>query len=176
MDLYNLILIKNEKKLGLTVYANDSNHAQAQSSDICRSLRVAKFELTYGKDSNNILSTLFRKLAFNTYTPEKCDLWEGKFTNKTPCIYVFGVRLYVKDVILRYLDIPTDSVVKTVCKRKDCVNPYHFVYTDHKNSKLTSGDIKLLVAYKQQGVSNNQIAKVLNVHRATVFRKLKQHN
>jgi IS30 family transposase len=48
------------------------------------------------------------------------------------------------------------------------------MYTQHKNSRLTTGDIKLLEAYSQQGVSVNQIAKALNVHRSTIFRKLKK--
>lgn len=174
MEKYNLTLFTSSKKISLPVDANDSNHAQAQSADICRSLCGTRFELTYGTSRNNLLSELFKKLAFNSYSHDSCSIWEGKSTNNSPCVYVLGTRLYVKNIILRYLDIPTDSVVKPVCKCQECVNPYHFMYTQHKNSRLTTGDIKLLEAYSQQGVSVNQIAKALNVHRSTIFRKLKK--
>jgi len=173
-DLYKLTLTQNNKKVSLTIQANDSNHAQAQAADICRSLQGTGFELTYGRNKNSLLSRLFKNLAFNNYTHSCCALWEGKETNKSPCVYVFGKRLYVKNVILKYLDIPNDSVVRPICKNKNCINPYHFAYLDGKNSKLTGGDLKLLEAYKKQGASISQIAKVLNVHRATIYRKLKK--
>lgn len=174
MDSYKLTIFKNKKTTSLPINANDSNHAQAQSVDICRSLGGTRFELTYGKSDKNILSELFNNLAFNNYTHRACSLWEGKFSNNAPCMYVFGTRLYIKNVILNYLNIPTTSVVKPVCKCKECVNPYHFVYTDYKNSKLTTGDLKLLKAYKEQGASVEQLSKVLNVHRSTIFRKLQK--
>jgi len=172
---YKLIVSKNSKKLEISIDANDSNHAQAQASDICRSLHGTGFELTYGMSPKNPLADLFRSLAFNTFTHGGCFAWEGKYTNQSPCVYVFGERLYVKNIILRYLDIPNDSVVRPTCKCKTCVNPYHFAYLESKNSKLTGGDLKLMRAYKNQGVSIDQIAKVLKVHRATVYRKLKEH-
>lgn len=173
-DLYKLTLTQNDKKVVLTVQANDSNHAQAQASDICRSLQGSGFELTYGVSTNNPLSELFKNLAFNTYTYSNCAIWEGKYTNGSPCVYVFGKRLYVKNIILKYLDIPNDSIVRPTCKNKTCINPYHFAYLESRNSKLTDGDLKLMKAYKNQGASINQIAKVLNVHRATIYRKLKE--
>lgn len=174
VDSYNLILTKNKKKITLTVQANDSNHAQAQAADICRGLHGTGFELTYGVSRQNPLSELFKDLAFNTYTHEKCVKWEGKYSNGLPCVYVFGKRIYVKNLILKYLDIPDDSVIRPTCNDKSCVNPYHFTYLENKNSKLTEGDLKLLKAYKKQGVTVKQIAEVFNVHRATIYRKLKE--
>lgn len=172
---YKLIVSKNNKKIELSVDANDSNHAQAQAADICRSLCGSGFELTYGASSGDPLSKLFQRLAFNTFTHGECFAWEGKYTNGSPCVYVFGERLYVKSIILRYLDIPNDSVVRPTCKCKTCINPYHFAYLESKNSKLTGGDLKLMQAYKSQGVSIDQIAKILKVHKATIYRKLKEH-
>lgn len=156
----------------LAIRANDSNHAQAQASDICRSLNTTAFELTYGEGMPTPLSDLFEKLAFNTFTHDTCVPWGGTYTNKAPCVYVLGNRIYVKYLILKYLDIPNDFVVRPSCKCRDCINPYHFTYLDAKNSKLTSGDLKLLTAYRKQGAGVSQIAKAFNVHRSTVYRKL----
>jgi IS30 family transposase len=172
VDSYNLTLAKDKKSITLAIRAYDSNHAQAQASDICRSLNTTTFELTYGEGVPTPLSELFEKLAFNTFTHNTCAPWKGKYTNMAPCVYVLGKRIYVKYLTLRYLDIPNDFVVRPSCKCKNCVNPYHFTYTDAKNSKLTSGDLKLLTAYRKQGTDVNQIAKAFNVHRSTVYRKL----
>lgn len=173
-ESYKLIVSKDDKRLEISVEANDSNHAQAQASDICRSLLGTGFELTYGVSQGNPLAELFQKLAFNTFTHFGCFTWEGKYTNQSPCVYIFGKRLYVKNIILRYLDIPNDSIVRPTCKCKTCVNPYHFAYLESKNSKLTGGDLKLMRAYKNQGASIDQIAKLFKVHRATIYRKLKE--
>jgi hypothetical protein len=172
IDSYKLTLEENSKKLTITIKANDSNHAQAQASDICRSLNATAFELTYGKGRSAPLSNLFEKLAFNTFTHDECVVWGGKYTNMAPCVYVLGKRIYVKYLILKYLDIPNDFVVRPSCKCRNCINPYHFTYLDAKNSKLTSGDLKLLTAYRKQGAGVNQIAKAFNVHRSTIYRKL----
>lgn len=173
-ESYKLILSEQDKKLIISLEANDSNHAQAQAADICRSLNGNGFELTYGVSKQNPLSELFENLAFNTYTHAECVEWKGKYSKGLPCVYVFGKRIYVKNLILKYLDIPDDSVIRPTCKNKGCVNPYHFTYLESKNSKLTQGDLKLLMAYQKQGVTATQMAKVFNVHRATIYRKLKQ--
>lgn len=172
VDSYKLLIEGNNKKLAINIKAHDSNHAQAQASDICRSLNATAFELTYGEGMPTPVSDLFEKLAFNTFTHDMCAVWEGKYTNKSPCVYLLGKRIYVKYLILKYLDIPNDFVVRPSCKCKNCINPYHFTYMDAKNSKLTSGDLKLLVAYRKQGADINQIAKAFNVHRSTIYRKL----
>jgi len=171
---YTLLLRHKKTKLLTPIQAIDTNHAQAQAQDIARALNISELELTYEQHEGNELSILFEKLALNTFNHKDCDLWTGKVTNNCPCVYAFGKRFYVRDIILRYLNIPKDkSVAKPSCKNKNCVNPYHFEYHENQNSKLTCGDTKLLLAYRSQGVRIDQIAKALNVHRSTVYRKLK---
>ena len=46
-------------------------------------------------------------------------------------------------------------------------------YLSEKNSKLGGGDLQMLLAFRSQGVSVQQIAKALNVHRSTIYRILK---
>ena len=171
---YTLLLRKNRSKFYLPVKALDTNHAQAQAQDIIRALEAHELELTYTKQKESLLANLFEQLAFNTFTQDKCVEWGGSHCNKCPCVYVFQKRIYVKEIILKYLDIPKDkTVAKLRCKNTSCVNPYHFEYHDNSNSKLTCGDTKLLLAYRSQGAGVDQIAKALNVHRSTVYRKLK---
>jgi hypothetical protein len=172
-DFYKLILKKDSKILQISIKANDSNHAQAQATDICRSLNASVYELVYKKQDVSALSELFEKLAFNLFSYNACTKWLGRFNNKAPCVYIFNKRLSIKNIILRYLDIPVDSNVKLTCNCTDCINPYHFAYLQGKNSKLSCGDTKLLLAYRSQGTGINQIAKALNVHRSTIYRKLK---
>lgn len=171
---YTLLIKDKNKKLFIPIKALDTNHAQAQAQDIGKSLYAEELELIYGAYKNSEISNLFEKLAFNTYDQNTCDLWQGTTANKYPCIYIFAKRFYVKDVILRYLDIPKERLTaKSRCKNRQCTNPYHFEYHGTKNSKLTCGDIKLLLAYRGQGTGVNQIAEALNVHRSTIYRKLK---
>jgi hypothetical protein len=172
-DSYRLLLKKESKQLKISIKAYDSNHAQAQAADISRSITASIYELGYEKQRVSPLSDLFEKLAFNLFTYSTCTEWKGKFSNKAPCVYIFGKRLFLKNIILRYLDIPNDSNVKLTCNCTDCINPYHFAYLPGKNSKLSCGDTKLLLAYRSQGTGIHQIATALNVHRSTIYRKLK---
>lgn len=168
-----LSVTHNNKKLDLALTSLDSNHAQAQASDICRALDGDCFSLNYKHTSPSYTSKLFKKLAFNDFTQKECFLWEGSFTNKTPCIYVFGKRKYIKNLILKYLDIPKDNLTtKSTCSCNQCINPYHFTYVSGKNAKLSCGDNKLLLAYRSQGAPVRQIAEVLKVHRSTIYRQL----
>ena len=154
--------------------ALDSNHAQAQASDILRAFDADKFDLMYEIAKSTALSKLFKDLAYNTFEHDKCYPWTDKFTNGCPCVYVFSKRFYIKDVILKYLNIPKDKIItKCRCKNTNCINPYHFEYHQSNNSKLTCGDTRLLLAYRSQGTGVNQIAEALNVHRSTIYRKLK---
>ena len=171
---YTLLLRKNRSKFYLPIKALSSNHAQAQAQDIVRALNANELELTYTKQTESLLSNLFEKLAFNTFTQNECVEWEGSYCNKCACVYVFQNRIYVKDLILKYLDIPKDkTITKGRCKNTNCINPYHFEYHQSNNSKLTCGDTRLLLAYRGQGTGVNQIAEALNVHRSTIYRKLK---
>jgi hypothetical protein len=172
-DNYILTLVKEQKKLKLNISALDSGHAQAQAKDIARALASEKYDLMYGNCAATPLSELFKDLAENSFTHEECKSWNDKYTNKTPCVYALGSRHYIRNLILRYLDIPKDDVVaKTKCGCRDCVNPYHFKYAREKNEKISCGDRKLLVAYRSQGVGIPQIAKALGVHRSTIYRQL----
>ncbi len=171
---YTLLLQKNNSKLLIPLKAFDTNHAQAQAKDILRAINTTEFNLIYEKAKSTRLSILFKKLAFNDFCNSECFEWDGTRTNKCPCVYIFSSRLYIKDVILRYLDIPKErSYAKNRCNNTRCINPYHFEYHTTKNSKLTCGDTKLLLAYRGQGTGVNQIAEALNVHRSTIYRKLK---
>jgi hypothetical protein len=173
-ERYVLSLNKCNKKTKLAILANDSAHAQAQALDIIRAFNADGYSLTYGTYKDTDLSRLFCGLAFNTFTHKFCYTWTATECNKVPCCYVFGERFYLRNVILRYLDIPKDDLItKNSCKCGGCVNPYHFAYVTEKNEKLSSGDLKLLVAYRSQGAGVAQIATALKVHRSTIYRRLK---
>ena len=174
MNQYTLTLFKDKKKIRISVKAHDTNHAQAQAKDIIRAFSGDEFKLDYSKVKDTAVSTLFEQLAFNEFRTDSCLEWEGPFSNNCACIYALNKRYYIKDIILKYLDIPKDSATaKGKCKNSACVNPYHFEYHSAKNSKLTGGDLKLLVAYRSQGTGIAQIAEAFKVHRSTIYRKLK---
>ncbi|OUW91412.1 MAG: hypothetical protein CBD94_01475 [Gammaproteobacteria bacterium TMED234] len=173
IEYYKLKLVKNNKEIELGVSALDAAHAQGQALDISRSLSAEKFELGYGKAKQTRLSKLYERLAFNDFDHRDCFEWTGSVTNKVPSTYVFGKRYYVRPLILGYLDIERDGVVKNQCKNHMCINPYHNQYLKSRNSKLGSGDLQMLLAFRGQGVSASQIAKALNVHRSTIYRNLK---
>lgn len=169
-----LVLNKNKTELRVALNAKDNNHAQAQASDIARIFEPDKFYLTYEEAPDSVLSKLFSKLAFNDFLHGECKLWEGSFCNSAPCVYAFNKRFYVRDVILKYLDIPRESYTpKASCKNPNCINPYHFSYVAGKNTKVSGGDLKLLLAYRRQGACVQQLAEVFKVHRSTIYRKLK---
>jgi len=170
---YKLRIFRRRKKLDIAITALDAAHAQGQAMDIARSLDAERFSLVYGKTSETILSNLFRKLAYNDFNHKDCEIWEHSLTNGCPSIYALSRRYYVRPLVLGYLDISKDSVVKTTCGKAKCVNPYHNQYLSSKNSKLGSGDKQMLLAFRSQGVSIPQIAKALNVHRSTIYRALK---
>jgi len=173
-NVYALSLCKNSAYLYINIKALDTNHAQAQASDILRTLNADEYKLRYESCEESLLSELFEKLTYNKFKHDCCEFWENKYANNCPCIYIFSERFYVKDIILKYLDIPKDKLTaKLKCKNKQCINPYHFEYHTSKNSKLTCGDVKLLLAYRSQGTGVNQIAEALNVHRSTIYRKIK---
>jgi len=173
-ESYILTIAKGSADKRITIYANDNNHAVAQAEDISRALDAEKFQVSYGEESKTLLSALFEKLAFNNFKHNQCEDWEGSYTNLTPCLYAFKKRLYVRNVILKYLDIPKDDyITKLTCKNIKCVNPYHFCYVSQKNSKISGADRGLAVAYLSQGASVLQVASALNVHRSTIYRNLK---
>lgn len=175
---YSLLLESGNQKIGLDLKAYDTAHAAAQSVDICRALKISKYSLIYSTNNEIVgeLSELFNKLAFSDFSKKDCCLWQGKHTNGYPCIYAQKKKFYVRSVILNYLDIDPECTVKVSCNNKSCINPYHFEYYKQQNSKLNYGDERLLVAYKSQKVKVAQIAEMFNVHRATVYRKMKQLN
>lgn len=173
-ESYSLTLHKKSKKTKVTLLAHDSGHAQAQASDIVRAFSADKYTIAYGLGKATELSTLFSDLSANNFTHKNCYIWTSSSCNDVPCCHVFGERYYLRAVILRYLDIPKENLVtKNSCGVKNCINPYHFAYVNEKNEKLSSGDLKLLVAYRSQGVQVRQIASALNVHRSTIYRRLK---
>lgn len=175
MDHYNAQYARDETKITINIKANDSNHAQAQALDIARAIDCKQFHLEYGLSfqANNFLSELFELLAFSSFDSKKCSEWDGSFANKNPCIYVFKNRFYIRPLFVKYLDIDRSNiVVKMSCNNPKCVNPYHFQYRKEKNSKLGSGDEQLLLSFLRSGVSIAGIAKALNVHRSTIYRKL----
>ena len=175
-EKYTLIGFRNKKTRSIGVIANDSNHAQAQALDISRALGLERFTLDYKQKSvEDPVSKLFLDLAYNNFSHSVCYEWKGSYTNNSPVLYAFGARLYLRNLILDYMDIRKDSVVKTKCNNKECVNPYHFLYKTDKASKLTGGDKRILLAFRCQGASVSQIAKALNVHRSTVYRNLNEH-
>jgi hypothetical protein len=172
---YTLELYSNKTKKIIIVEANDNNHAQAQATDISRALCVDKFKLNY--EINNIKQTeifnLFKKLAYSDFSHKECFEWSSSYTNGCPAIYLFGKRFYIRPLILDYMDMNRDNFVKMTCKNKRCINPYHFSYTPEKASKLTGGDKQMMLAFASQGVSVQQIAEAIKVHRTTVYRNLK---
>lgn len=173
-DYYTLELLKNKVKLKISVEAINSAHANAQAQDICKALQADKYTLNYKQTKNTLLSELFKNLATSNYDKHQCCNWKGKYDQDGyPCLYIFKQRTYVKNIILKYLDIPKeDSNLKLICSNRKCINPYHFNYTERKNEKFTGGDTRMLLAYAGQGVSITQIAQAFNVHRSTVYRKL----
>lgn len=176
INYYKLELNVGNNKVIIEVQGSDSSHAQAQASDIARALKTQNYTLTYADNSrgHKQLSLLFNDLALNNFSYTDCYLWEGKSANKHPCIYVCNKRFYVRSVIADYLDVRSgDQTIKQKCKNVQCINPYHFEYKPEKNSKLSGGDQKLLVASIGQGASVSQVAKVFKVHRSTIYRKLK---
>lgn len=173
---YKLELNVCEHKLIIEIHGGDSNHAQAQASDIARALKTQNYTLTYADDTtgHEQLSTLFSDLASNNFSYTDCSFWPGKKANGHPCIYVCGKRFYVRNIIADYLDVRSgDQTIKQKCKNIHCINPYHFEYKAEKNSKLSGGDQKLLVASIGQGARVSQVAQVFKVHRSTIYRKLK---
>jgi hypothetical protein len=169
---YKLILFNKDKKLELSLTANDIGHAQAQSSDIARSLKASLFELTYGATRNSKLSELYRRLAYSDFNHKECTLWKGAYTNATPVIYALNNRYYVRPLILDYMEMNRDLYVKPSCGNKSCINPFHNTYKSTKASKMTSADVNLAVAFASQGAPVKEIAKALKVHRSTIYRTL----
>lgn len=177
IENYTLVLKKQKAALKLSLSAKDNNHAQAQAIDIARALNADKSEMQYGRYKETCISELFKNLAENNFTHNECSVWTQKESNGVPCMYALGARHYVRNVILKYLDIPKDGIIaKAKCCCKACVNPYHFTYVEKTNEKISCGDLKLLVAYRSQGASIAQIAKALNVHRSTIYRKLRDES
>lgn len=171
---YCLVLERSNKQLEVAIKALDSNHAQAQALDIARALQIDTFSLSYKHTKEQKLSLLFQRLAYSEFDNKECEEWNEKLCNNSPCFYALGKRYYVRSTILKYLDIPRDGVVpKPRCKNPRCVNPYHFEYCAEKNTKLSGGDVQMLLAFQSQGASVRQIAKALKVHRSTIYRKLK---
>lgn len=176
-SFYTLKVTKGKSKVKIHVVANGMAHAQGQAVDILRALNGDKFDLLYGERKTHEVSELFKKLAFNEFNADDCVLWSKSHLNKNPCEYILNDRYYIRPMILKYLDIPVDkSTVKTRCKNKLCINPYHFEYHNSRNSKLTCGDLKLLVAYQGQGAAVTQLAKAFNVHPSTIYRTLNREH
>lgn len=173
---YCLLLNKNHKNLELALVANDAGHAQAQSADIARALHAQSFRLTYKEVKETSLSILFKRLAYNDFNHQSCDLWEGKYCNKTPAVYALGAKYYVRPMILDYLEINKDGCVKPSCGDRKCVNPYHNSYKKTKASKLGDADTNLALAFSSQGVPVREIAKALKVHRSTIYRTLNREH
>ena len=169
---YCLGLKRKDKNLELAVTANDSNHAQAQASDIARALQADTFSLSYKGIKNTTLSVLFRRLAASDFEHGACDEWQGSFCNGSPVLYALGNKYYVRPLILDYLEINKDGCVKPSCGNRLCINPYHNSYKKMKASKLGDADTNLVLAFSSQGVPVREIAKALKVHRSTIYRTL----
>ncbi len=175
MENHSILFQLKTKKLLLPVCASDTTHAQGQALDIGRALGCDRYEIKYGSAIESTVSKLFKKLAFNEFSQQRCEIWKGSVSNKQPCFYVLGKRVYVRYSILLYLDIPKDNCYpKPRCGDPNCINPLHFDYKTAKHSKLSPGDIKILKAQRREGASVNQIAKILKVHKATIYRHLQQ--
>ena len=172
---YLIKFIQDTEYCKLSLIANDSAHAQAQSKDISRALDASSYELLYDKKNKpDLLSTLFMNLAGNNFTQTTCTPWQGKFSNSVPCVYVFKKRKYIRSLILKYLDIPRDGAIATPrCSCKSCINPYHFIYNTAKNVKISDAAWNLALQSVSQGASVSQLSSALNVHRSTIYRKLK---
>lgn len=174
---YILELRKNKILLKLALTAKDSSHAQAQATDIARALSSDSYNIKYGEKQETKLSALFKDLATNNFKYTACSIWSGSTLNKTPCVYALGGRHYVRNLILKYLDIADDGhTAKPTCACSSCINPYHFKHSKEKNEKLSCGDLQMLVAYRSQGARVTQIAEAFKVHRSTIYRKLKDES
>lgn len=174
-DHYNALYERNKHRVLINFKAIDSNHAQAQAVDTARALACETFNLNYGFSirANKVLSDLFERLAYSSFDHKTCFKWDASMVNKNPCVYVLHERYYVRPLVLKYLDIDkTDIVTKMTCKNPHCINPYHFEYVDGKNSKLTGGDQRMLLAFLRDGVGIKTIASALKVHPSTIYRKL----
>lgn len=171
---YCLTAFLNEKSpFCLHIKANDNNHAQAQCSDIARALKIKKYTIEYGGVKETNLSELFKKLSLSEFSYKNCYIWNGPLANGYACFYLNKKRIYIRKLIVSYFNLDENIEIKTTCNNKSCVNPYHFEYVKDKNTKLSCGDLQLLLAYRSQGTGVNQIAEALNVHRSTIYRKLK---
>jgi hypothetical protein len=173
---YCLKLQRDTKNLELALYALDSNHAQAQASDIARALQVNTFLLSYKEIKDSPLSCLFKRLAMSDFDHGTCDIWEASFCNNSPVIYALGCRYYVRPLILDYLEINKEGCVKPSCGNRLCINPYHNSYKKMKASKLGDADTNLVLAFSSRGVPVKEIAKALNVHRSTIYRTLNREH
>lgn len=171
---YSLTAFLNkESRFSLHLEANDNNHAQAQCSDIVRALNIKKYTIEYGGGKQTCLSKLFKKLSLSDFSYDDCYMWDGPLSNGYACFYLDKKRIYIRKLIVSYFNLDENIEIKTTCNNKSCVNPYHFEYVKDKNTKLSCGDLRLLLAYRSQGTGVNQIAEALNVHRSTIYRKLK---
>jgi len=173
---YCLELRKSNKELELAITANDSNHAQAQASDIARALQADNFSLSYKGISNSPLAQLFKRLAASDFEHSVCDEWDGSYCNGSPVVYALGCRYYVRPLILDYLEINKDGCVKPSCGNRLCINPYHNSYKKMKASKLGDADTNLVLAFSSQGVPVREIARALKVHRSTIYRTLNREH
>ena len=173
---YCLKLEKNSKKLRIAILANDSNHAQAQASDIVRAFHANTYSLVYEEVNNSELSQFFKRLAFSDFKHSECHEWTGKYCNGSPVVYALGKKYYIRPLILDYLEINKDGCVQPSCGNKLCVNPYHNSYKKMKASKLGDADINLVLAFSSQGVPVKEIAKALKVHRSTIYRTLNREH
>lgn len=169
---YCLCVKRRGKELKVAISANESNHAQAQASDIARALQADTFSLSYKSIKETNLSILFRRLASNEFAYGTCDAWTGSFCNGSPVLYALNHKYYVRPLILDYLEINKDGCVKPSCGNSTCINPYHNSYKKMKASKLGDADMNLVLAFSSQGVPVREIAKALKVHRSTIYRTL----
>lgn len=173
---YCLKLKRKDKHLKLAIAANDSNHAQAQASDIARALQADTFYLSYEGIKETDLSSLFNRLASSDFEHSVCEKWEKSFCNGSPVVYALGHKYYVRPLILDYLEINKDGCVKPSCGNKLCINPYHNSYKKMKASKLGDADTNLVLAFSSRGVPVREIAKALKVHRSTIYRALNREH
>jgi hypothetical protein len=183
LRLKPLVKKKQTRELQLILKAKTTSHAQAQAKDIRRAFDwgLAQLEYIDGKVPEELVdanSLLFSKLAANEFTHKECWEWTGKYSaDGAPCTYCFNERIFIRPLILRYLDIPKDDThVGLRCDNKRCVNPYHFEYKRHAHAKLSQADIKLMLAYLRQGASMRQVAKAFNVSNSTIYRNLKREH
>ena len=170
---HTLCLEQGTRRFFLALHALDTGHAQAQAKDIARALGATGIHLSYETRETNRISEFFRALSVSDFTQSECCVWDGSTTNNTPCFYALGKRHYVRDITMKYLDIPgTRTTVKTRCNHKLCVNPYHFEYVSEPNSRLSCSDKNMLLVWRSQGVPVYQMAQALNVSRSTIYRNL----